>query len=69
MNQLANLAQGKNKLSFPVWLVMLIDVAVVNVGFALAFLLRFGWQKSLAGFAGLQKNSRCQKKHLPAAGR
>ena len=56
MNQLANLAQGKNKLSFPVWLVMLIDVAVVNVGFALAFLLRFGWQipeENLQAFVGL----------------
>ena len=44
MNQLANLSQGKGKMSFPVWLVMLVDVALINAGFALAFLFRFGWQ-------------------------
>ena len=44
MNQLANLSQGKSKMSFPVWLVMLVDVALINAGFALAFLFRFGWQ-------------------------
>jgi len=44
LNQLANLSQGKSKMAFPVWLVMLVDVALVKLGFALAFLFRFGWQ-------------------------
>lgn len=55
MDQLANLTPGK-KLSFPVWLVMLVDVALVNAGFVLAFLLRFGRRvpaENLQAFLGM----------------
>jgi exopolysaccharide biosynthesis polyprenyl glycosylphosphotransferase len=56
VNQLANLANGKSRLSFPVWLVMLVDVILINAGFALAFLLRFGRrvpEENLQAFVGL----------------
>jgi len=56
VNQLAHMSLGKNRLSLPVWLVMLVDVVLVNVGFGLAFLLRFGWRvpiENLQAFQGL----------------
>jgi exopolysaccharide biosynthesis polyprenyl glycosylphosphotransferase len=56
VNQLTKLMQGKHRLSFPVWLVMLVDVALVNAGFALAFLVRFGrrvHEENLEAFLGL----------------
>lgn len=56
MNQLANLSRGKSKVSFPVWIVMLLDVALVNAGFVLAFVLRFGLRipaENLRAYLGL----------------
>ncbi|MCL4462924.1 MAG: sugar transferase [Firmicutes bacterium] len=56
MNQLANLSRRKSKVSFPIWIVMLVDVTLVNAGFALAFVLRFGLHipaENFRAFVGL----------------
>ena len=42
MDELASFVVKRKKLSFPVWLVVLVDVILMNAGYALAFLLRFG---------------------------